>query len=494
MGIFDRFKAQPEPQVSKVFKRSYAASAVSRLFSDFVTTDKSADGELKDALPKLRSRSRELARNNEYAKQYLQLLKKNVVGRKGFTLQVKAQDSVGNLDLSGNEAVEKAFSKWAKLGNCTVDGKMSWIDVQKLVLESLARDGEAFVILHRSSSFRDSFSLEVIEADQVDDTKNTRLANGNEVRMGVELDKFRRPVAYYVLTTHPTDYEHASRKEKKHIRVPADRMLHIFMPLRAGQSRGEPWMAPAMSAMKQLDGFREAAVINARVGASKMGFFTSPAGDGFMADEMEGHVPIMSAEPASFHQLPDGVQFQSFEPQFPSNEFDSFHKSVLKGIASGLGISYTAMSNDLEATSYSSIRQGALEERDNYSDIQGFMIDHFVRPVFERWLGAAMEINSFGVPLAAYDKFAEAAEFRGRTWSWIDPVKEMNSAVTGLKAGVLSLSDVAAQYGKDAEELLSQIQRDKATMEQFGVNYALEPYCANLTPVVPEGQEDVQAQ
>lgn len=494
MGIFDRFKSAEEPKPTKMFKRSYAAAAVSRLFSDFAQSDRSADGELLHALPKLRARSRELVRNNEYAKQYLQLLKKNVVGKKGFTLQVKALDSLGNLDLGGNQSVETAFSKWGKLGNCTVDGKMTWIDVQKLVLESLARDGEAFVLMHRGNSFKDSFSLQFVEADQIDDTKNTRLSNGNEVRMGVEFDKFKRPVAYYVLTTHPTDYEHATRKEKKHTRIPAERMLHIFMPLRAGQSRGEPWMTPAMSAMKQLDGFREAAVINARVGASKMGFFTSPAGDGFVADEMDGHVPIMSAEPASFHQLPDGVQFQSFEPAFPSNEFESFHKAVLKGIASGLGVSYTALSNDLEATSYSSIRQGALEERDHYADIQGFMIDHFVRPVFEHWLGAAMEINSFGIPLAAYDKFADATEFRGRSWSWIDPVKEMNSAVTGLKAGVLSLSDVAAQYGKDAEELLSQIQRDKATMEQFGVNYALEPYCANLTPVVPEGQEDVQAQ
>lgn len=490
MGLFDRFKAKQEPQPTKMFKRSYAGAAVSRLFADFNTTDKSADAELKDALPKLRARSRELVRNNEYAKQYLQLLKKNVVGRKGFTLQVKAHGDSGDLDILGNEAVEKAFAKWSKLGNCTVDGKLTWIDVQKLVLESLARDGEAFILLHTGAAFKDRFALEFLEADQIDDTKNTKLANGNEVRMGVELDKFRKPVAYYVLTSHPTDYEYAYRKEKKHIRIEADRMLHVFIPTRAGQSRGEPWMSPAMSAMKQLDGFREAAVINARMGASKMGFFTSPAGDGFVADDMDGNVPIITAEPGSFHQLPDGVAFQSFEPAFPSNEFDSFHKSVLKGIASGLGISYTALSNDLEATSYSSIRQGALEERDFYSDLQGFMIDHFVRPVYEQWLDSALGFGSFGITYDKLEKFTDAAEFRGRAWNWIDPVKEMNAAVTGLKSGVLSLSDVAAQYGKDAEELLSQIQRDKTTMEQFGINYALEPYCANMTPVVPEGVED----
>jgi hypothetical protein len=49
------------------------------------------------------------------------------------------------------------------------------------------------------------------------------------------------------------------------------------------------------------------------------------------------------------------------------------------------------------------------------------------------------------------------------------------------------LQDVAAQYGKDTEELLAQINKDKALMEQFGINYALEPYGAMFMPVTPDG-------
>ena len=38
----------------------------------------------------------------------------------------------------------------------------------------------------------------------VDDQKNGRNeSNNNEIHMGVELDEFHRPVAYYVLTEHP---------------------------------------------------------------------------------------------------------------------------------------------------------------------------------------------------------------------------------------------------------------------------------------------------
>ena len=66
----------------------------------------------------------------------------------------------------------------------------------------------------------------------------------------------------------------------------------------------------------------------------------------------------------------------------------------------------------------------------------------------------------------------------------------MSAAVLGMKSGVLSLQDVAAQYGKDTEELLAQIARDKALMEQFGVKYALEPYAAQFMPVTPEVSDD----
>ena len=487
MSIFDRF-TKKEP-AKKPFKRSYAAANPGRLFADFNASEKSADAELAPALKSIRARSRDLARNNQYAKRYLNLLKTNVVGGKGFGVQVKALDSVGKLDQGGNTAIEAAFAKWGKLGNPTVDGRLSWADAQRLCVEALARDGEVFVIKHRSNDFTDSFAIEFIESDQVDESKNDMMPGGNEIRMGIELNRFKKPVAYYFKQNHPGDTNLRSIQTKT-VRVPADRVLHIFMPLRSGQTRGEPWMSPALPGLKQLGAYIEAALVAARVGASKMGFFTSAGGDGFVPDDLDGQVPIMSAEPGSFHQLPTGVDFKSFDPSNPTGEFEGFHKSVLKSVASALGVSYTSLSNDLEATSYSSIRQGALEERDFYRDVQNFMIEHFVQPVYEAWLQSAMEMNSFGIPLRQYDRFAMATEFRGKGWSWIDPLKEMNASVLGLKSGILSIQDVASQYGKDAEELMSQLQRDKALAEQFGIKYALEPYGAQFIPQEPDVTND----
>lgn len=494
MGILDVFRPKKK-QKKPFFMRTYAAANTGRLFADFGASTTSADSELKSALVVLRDRSRDLARNNEYAKRYLGLLKNNVVGDNGFLLQVKAtRSNSDDLDQQGNQIVESGFSSWGRVGNCTVDGKMSWRDCQTLAIETLARDGELLVIKHRGKDFHDTFALEFIEADQLDIDYNQSAKEGvNEVRMGVELNKFRKPVAYHFLSSHPHDQTHSTYSASKRRRIPADQVIHVYMPLRAGQTRGEPWMAPVIPALKQIAGMREAAVVNARVTASKMGFFTSPTGDGFVPDDMDsgnGYTPVMDADPGTFHQLPAGVEFRSFDPQYPASEFDSFHKAVMKGIAAGLGVSYTALASDLEATSYSSIRQGALEERDNYRAIQKFLEDHFIRPVFESWLLAAMEMDKINLPATTFSKFSSAAHFRPKSWSWVDPVKEMNAAVTGLQAGVISLQDVAAQYGKDVEELMSQIQKDKALAEQFGVSYALEPYGANFSQIEPEVTSD----
>lgn len=494
MGIFDRFRGK-KPEEKKIFKRSYHAASPSRLFADYIESERSPDSELYPVIARMRARSRDLARNNEYARRYFNLLKTNVVGEHGFKLQVKALDPRGALDTDGNQSIETAFKVWGKRGNCTADGKMSWVDVQKMVVEGLARDGEVFIIKHRGNAFHDSFALEFLEPDQIDEKKNERLDGGREIRMGVELDKFKKPIAYHVLTSHPGDYDFASMvKSPKHKRVPAEQMIHVFMPLRAGQTRGEPWMSSAMASIKQLNGWREASIVAARMGASKMGFFTSPSGDGFVADDLDGNVPIIDAQPGTFHQLPQGVDLKTFDVGYPTSEFDSFHRSVLKGIASALGVSYTSLANDLEATSYSSIRQGALEERDFYRSVQQVMTDHFVRPVYEAWLEAAMEVDTLFMPIATYDKFSTASEFRGRAWNWVDPMKEMNAAVLGMKNGILSLQDVASQYGKDTEELLAEIQRDKSLMEQFGIKYALEPYGSTQMGIEPDitGDDDGQ--
>ena len=498
MGFWDFLKPSTAkgnaPGRRRMFaQRHYAAANQGRLFEDFKASNRSADTELRPALVILRNRARDLARNDPYAKRFLSLIRVNVVGDAGLNLQIKARNADGSLDVIGNEQIERAFNDWAR--SCTVDGMMSWNDVQQYCMDAMKRDGEAFIQVVRGNRFKYGIALNLIEADLIDEQKNQKLSNGNDIRMGVELDRYRRPVAYWVRQAHPGDYEYTTLNQSTSIRVPADQILHFYKPTRAGQTRGESAFAPVMTSIKMMNGHREAELVASRLAASKMGFFISDTGDDFNADDYDQGVPQMDAEPGTFHQLPKGVDVKEWSPNHPSTAFAEFQKAILRGIASGLGVSYSSLSGDLEGTSYSSIRQGALEERDFYRVEQKFLIDHLAFPVFSAWLKHVMEFGFINIPVTKFDKFYQAAIFRPRGFSWIDPQREMNAAVIGLQNGLLTPSEIAAADGRDIDEVYSTWERDKQLADSYGLNLAFEPFGGNEAAkgVAPQnGTQDAQ--
>lgn len=492
MGVFDFFKAKPK---ARKMARAYHGADTGRLFSDFVSSSRSADSEIKPSLRILRDRCREISRNHPYAKRYLQIMTTNVVGPNGVRIQVRKRNDDGSLDSVGNRIIEQAWQTWGRTGFCTVDGRMSWSQAQRLFLETLARDGEVLIQKIKNPAGNPfGFSLKFLEADYLDEGYDARLNNGNEVRMGVELDKRTgKPLNYYLFEDHPHhDQGYGSKTKRHHKIVPADQIIHCYIQERAGQTRGTPWMSNVLSRLKMLDGYEEATLVNARVAASKMGFFTSPEGDGFIGDDYDNHAPIMDASPGTFTQLPQGMSFQSFDPSSGTESFDEFEKAILRGIASGLGVSYVSLANNLEGVSYSSIRQGTIEDRDHFKMIQQFMIDQFVDPIYRAWLEMAITVGRINLPMGKYDLFADQVIYRPRGFAWVDPQKEIQASVTALNNGIVSLQDVHSQYGRDTEEIFEQINRESELADRYGIDTAFQPFGTKLPaqPSIDVGREE----
>lgn len=473
--------------------RSYAGAQKGRLFADFFSNSKSADAELAPALRTLRDRSRELARNDSYVKRYLALLSANVVGTKGIRLSCKARDDNGQLDIVGNQIIEREFARWCKKANCTVTGKLSFIDAQKLFIETLARDGECLVKHVKTKDNPFNYSIQFIEADHLDEELTEIAGNNNKIRMGVECNPVGRPLAYHLFKNHPYDTDSYASPGQKYIRIPAEEMIHAYMQERPEMTRGVPWTATAMDKIHTLNGYRQAELTASRLAACKMGFYTSPGGDGYVGEDYEDtYSPIMEAEPGTFEQLPSGMDFKSFEPNHPTSAFDAFEKAILRGISSGLNISYHSLANDLSSVNYSSIRAGSLEDRAQFGVIQEFVVAHFIEPIFKEWLEMAMTTNQIPLPMTRFDKFADSATFIPRSWSYVDPQKEIQANILGLKSGQVTMADIQSAYGRDVEELFEQHDREKKLAEQYGVSTAFQPFGAQTTPVEPEiqGQDD----
>jgi lambda family phage portal protein len=469
MKLFDLFKRK----TTTVEKRKYAAASINRLTSEWITGNLSADAELHRDLKLLRNRSRELCINNDYARRFLKRTSTNVIGANGIRLQLRASNDSENFFQDKNNHIMEQFTIWSSKGNCSVDGRLSWIDSQRLFLESVARDGEIIVRLVKGFDNEFAFALQFIEADHLDEELNESLADGGYIRMGIEFNKWHRPVAYYLLTSHPSEMFKENVRAKKYQRIPADQIIHAFIIDRPSQSRGVPWMHSAMLRLRMLAGYEEAELVAARVAASKMGFFTSPDGSSYLGSDDGAGNKLMEAEPGIFEQLPSGMDVKLFDPQHPSSNFANFEKSILRGIASGLDISYATLANDLENVNFSSIRHGSLEDRDSWRMLQNWVIEHFCNKIFENWLLMSMTSGAVKLPVSEFEQYNKPI-WRARGWAWVDPLKDNHANKLAIEQKTRTRSQIIAEQGMDIEELFQQLVFEEELAKKYGINLMAE--------------------
>jgi len=483
MGILRQFLRHRgylhRSDLPRSLQRAYAAAGMNRLTGDWLTTATTIDHDIRSGMVAVRSRARDLSQNNEFAKAYLRAVRKNVVGSEGFALQVKAQNYENGKavpDRIANSKLEGAFYDWGMPATATVTGKISFRKAQELLIETVARDGEAFVRLIRGRNVnRYGFSLQLIEPDWIDEKYNTELGNGNLIRMGVEIDRWRRPVAYFVSTRSDTlDLYGTIVPSSPYVRVPASDMIHLYDPERADQTRGISWMAPAMVGLHNLKGYIEAAVINARVGASKMGFFRDPTGgdEPYEGDGKDASGNrITTVEPGIFEDI-GGKEFLAYDPKYPDQQFDPFVKSILRGVSAGLGVSFASLSNDLTEVNFSSIRAGLIEERETWKSLQAWFVESFLNRVFAEWLEMALLTEAVNLPYAKYAKF-NAPKWTGRRWAWVDPLKDVEAAKAAVGAGFKSATQIINESGGDIEELYQELAQEKALAREYGLRFDL---------------------
>lgn len=466
--------------------RQYAGAQVNRLTEDWAAALTSADSELSTSAQRLRSRARQLERDNPFVERYLKLLENNVMGSNGVGLQMKIRDAdkieggklvKGGYDTLANATIEAGFHRWGKAANCTVDASTSWYALQCLLLRSCARDGSAFLIKHEGAAVNSfGFKLQLLEADYLREDYNAILANGGMVRMGIEMTADRKPIAYHFYTRHPGDYAVSAGVGLATVRIPSERVIHVCRRNRQGQTNGVSWLAPIMLRLKMLDGYEESELVAARCAASKMGFYVKQIPTDYQGPLDNQGNPTQEMQPGVIEDLPMGTTFQTLDPQHPVSAYADFVKAALRGISSGVGVSYNSLASDLEGVNYSSIRAGLLEEREEWKRIQNWFIETVIEPVFESWLkmallsGALKMPNGSALPAAKLEKF-NVPEWKPRRWAWVDPLKDLNAQVLAIEKGLTSRRHVISEQSGDIEDVFADIAADDALAETYGLDF-----------------------
>jgi lambda family phage portal protein len=443
----------------------FAAADTSRLSASLATESEYINKTLRYQLRILRARSRQLCMNNAYGHKFAKMVVDNLCGPSPFILQAKVKTARGKLDDMANVRIEKEWKSWSRKGQCEITEQWSLSAFDRMVARIWAVDGEVVIRKYRGPEYgKHGFRLQIIDSDRLDDQKNKSLPGGGAIAMGIEYDAVQRPVAYHILKRKPSEWERGYTRE--HERIPANEILHLYLPEHAEQGRGVPWVYAAMMELVHLGAFEEAAVIAARVGAAQMGVIQSPdGGENLLGDSQDGKGnPQFEAEPGTFPMLPPGYEMTGWNPKYPDAAVGPFSKHILRGISAGLDVAYHNLANDLEAVNYSSAQIGEMGERDAWMSLQNCMIEHYKQPVFDEW--EDMQILSSRLPFEFGNERYRDVRFQGRRWTPIDPAKHVKANVEAINARLKSRTRVVAETGEDFEDVVEELAAEEALLKQ----------------------------
>lgn len=419
------------------------------------------------------SRSREQWSNNDYAKGFVRLIRQNVVGPQGVTMQAKVKNARGRLDKAINDALEADFAEWGEKGNCDVTGKLSWRDSQCLAAETLARDGE-FVIrkVYGDDAGPHGFALQFIDPMRLPVWRKEDRVNGsNFIRHGIEFNKWGRPIAYHFTSDLIGSPEYYNIGSQGMIRIDAEHIIHEFLPEMVGMKRGIPWLATALQRLRSLNLFEKAALQNARASAVHMGFITYTEGTGPVPED--GADLNFDFDHMSFREAPEGATITPWKGAFPDAETASFTKTQLRGASTGMGVPYNEIANDLENVNFSSIRQNTLDSREHYMELQQFLIDAFVAPIRDahlkwRLLGGKIKIGNKVVGAERLQQ-CRAVSYQPRRWTWIDPNGDVEGKLKEVRGGLADPAGVIREQGRDPETVFEGIAASLDAMKAAGI-------------------------
>lgn len=492
--------AQPRARrgASGGVQRAYASADTSRLNSGWATSNSSADSELSTGLTKMRSRSRALHRDSPYAKRAMTIIVNNIIGC-GMRLQAQVKTTRGEFNKRVNDEIEEGFEEWSKAEHCHTGGRLCFADMERFLIGQVAEAGEVLLRKHFVAMPGSAvpYTLEVIEAERLADELTSPFLsaqNGNEIRMGVEVDRFHRPVAYYVRRWHPNEYRFGGGGPDLVERVPASQIIHLARVKRWPQTRGEPWLHAVVNTLNDMDGYSEAEITRARTQACINGAIETPEDATDFGEEQEDGSVEMQVEPGTYKRLNPGEKLTAGPMNSPNPQYADFMREKKREVSVGVGVNYASLSGDYSQADYSPLRLSLNDDRDSWRDHQQWYIRAFRKIVHADWLQQAVlarAIESISVEAFALDqRWFEAAQFRARAWTVVDPTKENAANKDGVRSGFQTLQDVLVASGSDLEEYIEQRKRELEMTAAAGLILDTDPKQvsnAGLTQARPVG-------
>lgn len=473
-----------------------------RAMQNWYTQQSSVDADVLPQLPDLRSRSRDLSRNVPIATGAINTNITNIVGE---GIKVKPQIDREYLGISEEKAeqLRKDILREYKLFMKTADFRRLMTDSerQRLALRSCFESGDVCIVRRYRKDKGDVYGtkLQIVEADRL--SNPGRSANNDNFVDGVEVDGDGVPVAYHFANRHPFDVKNTATTWKR-IKARSDRgtpeVLHIYSHLRPGQTRGIPYMAPIIEALKQLGDYADAEVKAAVISAMFTVFVTSGLDDedGPLDDDENSSLAAneIGLGPGAVVDLAPGEEIQQADPKRPNDKFEPFVQAFLRMIGTALELPYEMLIKHFTA-SYSASRAALEMAWQFFRCHRTWFAEKFCQPIYEWFFEEAVALGRIAAPGFFSDPLAReaycSAHWIGPANISLDPLKEAKADEVDLNIGTKTREEIVMERtGGSFEHKHEQLVREKKMRDRDGLTPTSMPEQSSTPPDQGEGEEE----
>jgi lambda family phage portal protein len=427
----------------------------------------------------LTRRVRDLQRNDPAIVSLCRTLVDHVIGT---GIQTTANVLIDDeLDDEFNRESDEAFDWWAET-EADVTGKHTWYEIQRQAFAEIQQTGDVLLLECHDPDPKRYLPLcyQVLEAEQLDESKDQTRGDGqNEIRRGVEVDRFKRPVAYWLLDAHPGD-TWANWGES--IRVPAQHILHLTNPGRPSQTRGVSLYSSITQTARDLDNYLGAELTAANIGALftlVQKTATPSQGFGFVGDGSDSSTTDTAGNPLTrlgrgiIAQIPKDDDLEQIEASRPNRDARVFTDLILLLMSMGGNVSPYRLTRDYHGTTYVAARAAHLDDRAAFRPLQRYVAARLCAPVRRRWTELAIALHRVGgvspVQFRAARQRWQRLRVQTTGWEQLDPEKETDSDVAAIAAALSTLEKTCARRGDHWRDNILQRAREEKFAARHGV-------------------------
>lgn len=422
-----------------------------------------------------------MARNNAMVIKARQLIETHAVGT-----GIVPRAATGNKEL--DKALNDLWNEWVSVSDA--DGQLDFYGQQMLAVGEMYEGGEVFA---RMRSRRLSDGLPVPMQVQILPTEMVPMGSDTttDAPYGVVRDAIGRIRWYLMYPFHPYDYDGQYRGSNLPNKVAADRVAHMFHPLRAGQERGLPWISAALTTLFHLDAYLDAEIERKKMAAMVVFWIKKTSGANVDPEELaqvwgefwqeqgvtpnSENMPSVAVEPGTAQYLDLDESVEMSQPADVGGNFKEFIAVMMRQAAAPLMVIAQELTGDWSDTNDRIFRAQFNTFKRRMQQIQFSIIVHqFCRPIRDEFVRLAVAYGKVRLPAGMTIEQAQKCTWNPQRWEYLHALQDVQAKTAEIEAGLTSREAAVAERGDDIEAVDSQRQRDREREEKMGLTNELQ--------------------